>query len=214
MPPKRTTLPENLSPPPSQGSITSMDHHHSPAAGYLPEMPVDAAIASASPQSKRFKENDMPPIPSSPNQSPETPGEQQEPTDLLTSPTTAAVVRAPVLSPSLSTNGGARAAYIAAQQHRVVTCNLSLIPPSKSAATQLYGLTRQYRRPTKNPLDWHHHRYVHPTIRTSGPHVHVGGGQGWRRRSDCMGRYCQPANGHIGYHWKSSQHSRLFHEFL
>lgn len=177
MPQKRTPPAGNPSSPPTPGSNSNVYLHHSPIAGRLQDLPVDSAAASASPQTKRFKENEMPPIPSSPNQSPEASGQLPEATDLLTSQPTAAaggrsmlavspianggnpILPAPIQRP-ISTgqlaatetlashsaaaagegmvvpsspipNGGARAQYAAAQQQRTVTCNLSLIPPSK-----------------------------------------------------------------------------------
>jgi len=176
MPPKRTPIAANQSPPPN--SNANEYHHHSPIAGHLPDLPEDSAAASASPQSKRFKENDMPPIPTSPNQRSDASMHLPVATDLLTSHLPAAadgrsvladspianrgtpILSVPIQSPIPSgqlpvatdppaahlaasagpeavvasspiANGGARAAYAQAQQQRTITCNLSLIPPSK-----------------------------------------------------------------------------------
>lgn len=191
MPPKRTLPSANLSPPPSPGSNFNTDHHHSPIAGLYPDIPLDSATASASPQSKRFKEADMPPIPSSPNQSPESSRQLPEAKDLLTCHPAASTGGATVLASSPTANGGAREAYLATQQQRAVTCNLSLIPPSeREIAPQFIELTLTIRHPTKNPPVRHHHCDVYPTIRTTCPHVHAGCGQGRCCRSHSVGGHC------------------------
>jgi hypothetical protein len=131
MPPKRSVPAELQSPPQMPDSGSNMDHHHSPIDAHHPDLPVDSAAASASPQSKRFKENEMPPIPSSPNESPETSEQIPEATDLLLRQPAAVAGGGKVLASSPTPNTGAREAYHAVQQQRIATCNLSLIPPSK-----------------------------------------------------------------------------------
>ena len=142
MPPKRPTPTDNLSPPPTHRTIIDNEHHHSPLPGHHPDLPADAAVANASPQSKRSKENEMPSLPSilsTPNINPDDTTAQNAVTvqpasaivDLFTSQPSSTTAATAVLVPNATANGGARAAFIAAQQQRTITCNLSLLPLSK-----------------------------------------------------------------------------------
>ena len=141
MPPKRPTPTDNLSPPPTHRTVNDNEHHHSPLPGHHPDLPVDAAVANTSPQSKRSKENDMsslPSIMSTPEINPDDAIAQNAVTtqpelaivDLTSQPSPSTSATA-ILMPNATTNGGARAAFIAAQQQRTITCNLSLLPLSK-----------------------------------------------------------------------------------
>ncbi len=143
MPPKRPcTLTGNLSPPPEQRATTDNEHHHSPLAGHHPDLPADAAVATASPQLKRSKVNEMlilTSINSTPGISPDDETAQNAKATVqppiatsdhfINQPSSTAETT--VLVPNTTAHGGARAAFIAAQQQRTVTCNLSLLPLSK-----------------------------------------------------------------------------------
>jgi hypothetical protein len=138
MPPKRPAPTDNVASPPSHRTASINEHHHSPIAGQHPDMPDDAAVAIASPQTKRNKENENPAALDQISQNSilnDVAGVL--PIDLLTQQPEPAIAVEPAVLPSASVPaaaGGARSAYLAAQQQRTVTCNLSLIPPSKHAS--------------------------------------------------------------------------------
>lgn len=119
-----------------------LEHHLSPIAGHHPDMPPDAAVAVASPQSKRTLENQHPRnslltghhtnntalIDGQMTQGVEA-DEQQHDSQSSTA-SAEATTQAMTAGQAATSNGGARAAYVASQQQRVTTCNLSLLPPS------------------------------------------------------------------------------------
>jgi hypothetical protein len=144
MPSKRPTPTDNMSPPPTHRTAIGNEHHHSPLPGHQPELPADAAVANASPQSKRSKENEMPLLPSInsiPSVSPDDttaqiPATVQTPSttvDLLTLQPSSTTAETTAMVTTTTAGGGARAAFVAAQQQRNVTCNLSLLPLRKCA---------------------------------------------------------------------------------
>jgi hypothetical protein len=144
MPSKRPTLTDNMSPQPTHRTADGNEHHHSPLPGHQPELPADAAVANASPQSKRSKENEMPMPPtinSTPNISPDDETAEMAasvqppsaPVDLLTLQPSSITAVATAMVPTTNAGGGARAAFLTAQQQRNVTCNLSLLPLRKCA---------------------------------------------------------------------------------
>lgn len=132
MPPKRPLQSNNeMSPPPSQRQAADQEHHLSPMAGHHPDIPANAAMAIISPPRRlditNGEENHSPP------NSQSGAGQVARTTDDL--------ANRPISSPqqnpsaidtgrSAIANGGARAAYAAAQQQRIITCNLSNIPTS------------------------------------------------------------------------------------
>jgi hypothetical protein len=223
MPPKRPTPGDNMSPPPSQRSTNTNDHHHSPIAGHHPDMPVDAAIAAASP-SKHRKENENPNEPTTHDRHHQpfivSDGADQQlpaPIDLLTDQPAFAATQASVLPPNAGAqgaSGGARAAYVAAQQQRITTCNLSLIPPSKVTPHRSAIAHNINRCPPKDQADRNHHRDVLTANRATCPHVHAGGRQRWRGRCGSMGGHRQPTHGHSERHWASCQHPWMHDELL
>jgi hypothetical protein len=131
MPPKRPLQSNNdMSPPPSQRQTVDQEHHLSPMAGHHPEIPADAAMAINSPPRRLENTNGE-------NQSPPNSqsgaGQVARTTDVLADrPISSPQQNESATDPSRSAivNGGARAAYAATQQQRVVTCNLSNIPTS------------------------------------------------------------------------------------
>ena len=144
MPPKRPLFTDNLSPPPTQQITAGHDHHLSPAAGHQPDMPADAAVASASPQSKKTRENHNPNVAQSPDGAtigavapPITPNGQPPPAGPELSPSDQSGDSFDSSAPDqiVAGQGGAREAFLASQQQRVITCNLTLIPPSNVAIT-------------------------------------------------------------------------------
>jgi hypothetical protein len=131
MPPKRPLQSSNeMSPPPSQRQTVDQEHHLSPMAGHHPEIPADAAMAINSPPRRMDNtnvENQSPP------NSQSGAGQVANSTDdLADRPISSPQQDASATDPSRSAmvNGGARAAYAASQQQRIITCNLSSIPTS------------------------------------------------------------------------------------
>lgn len=163
MPPKRSFAGETpATPPPTQRLALDTGLHLSPQVGHHPDTPEISAAASASPPSTgssdvdsvhpasasiavvlsdhqaiaaHGKENvvllpmhhsslsdnpsELPPVMNA-----EMPSGNQNLPDAI----------APSAQhPSTTGNAGARAAHHASHQQRVITCNLSLIPPSKSS---------------------------------------------------------------------------------
>ena len=176
-------LTDNQSPPPTQRS--SLEHHHSPMAGHHPDMPADAAVAIASPQGRKSNENAMP-ITNQPceNAAIIVPNGQQPPATAEhppAHPTSAAAAETesqsslPV-SPAAG-NNGARNAYLASQQNRAVTCNLSLLPPSIQSLLlyTIYSPHHICRYQPKNTDFRHRDSDVYSTGRTTCSNVHVGG---------------------------------------
>jgi hypothetical protein len=105
-------------------------------------MPADAAVASISPQSKRIRENQNPNVAQSPERAPpaavappHSPNGQQPYGEPQMPPVNvngdASIPSAPVAV--VAGQGGAREAFHQSQQQRVITCNLTLIPPSNIA---------------------------------------------------------------------------------
>jgi hypothetical protein len=142
MPTKRSAPTDNVQPPAPQRSAPGNDFHLPlSSAGHHNDMPNDAAVASASPPSQDARQNDQLSPTSSHVQLAHAPPATNNSASIDLAPTieenihgrqpAIAVETASALHPSIAGNGGARANYHAAQQQRVVTCNLSLIPPSK-----------------------------------------------------------------------------------
>lgn len=142
MPTKRSTPTDNVQPPEPQRSAPDNDLHLPiSSAGHHNDMPNDAAVASASPPSQIGQ---LPPT-SSPVQLAQSPPATNNSASIDQAPTIEenihgrlpanVAANASALQP-IAGNGGARAQYHAAQQQRVVTCNLSLIPPSKCNKSQ------------------------------------------------------------------------------
>lgn len=125
MPPKRQAPTDDQSPPPAQRPAIPVEHHLSPKAGNQQEIPADAAVATSTPPRVSHNTTDMQPPnanPSAnidPNAAAQNTSAQQDASAIV--PVQVAV-----------TNGGARAAYIATQQLRIITCNLANIPISAS----------------------------------------------------------------------------------
>jgi len=105
-------------------------------------MPTDAAVASTSPQSKRLRENQNPNIaqsperappaadapPPSPNGHPPSDESEMPPANVDGNASSSSAPVAVVTGQS-----GAREAFHQSQQQRIITCNLTLIPPSNIA---------------------------------------------------------------------------------
>jgi hypothetical protein len=138
MPTKRSPPTDNVQPPEPQRSAPDNDLHLPiSSAGHHNDMPNDAAVASASPPSQIGQLSPT----SSPVQLAQSPPATNNSASIDQAPTVEenihgrlpanVAANASALQPSIAGNGGARAQYHAAQQQRVVTCNLSLIPPSK-----------------------------------------------------------------------------------
>jgi hypothetical protein len=171
------------SPPPTQRP--TIEHHHSPIAGQHPDLPGTPARMLA-----------------------ELHGDQSDEADAA--PANASIEIEPSAQQQTTSNGGARAAFLASQQQRNVSCNLSMLPPSTRIITShlifdnhtaiypnnFLHLTLN-RCPPKNPIDRCHHCNVHPTTGTSSANVHVGGRQRWRSRRHCVGRYRESTHGNI-----------------
>lgn len=126
MPPKRPLTDTNSyqSPPPGQRANHGNEHHHSPLPGHHQETPVDAAVAITTPPRNNIRNDDEN---LSPTSGSSLPGEMNGmgTTTALQSPPQAE------MQPVAVVGGGARAAYQASQQQRIITCNLSNIPLSK-----------------------------------------------------------------------------------
>lgn len=124
MPPKRVLQPHNddQSPPPAQRPAIALEHHLSPMPGHHPDIPADAAVAISTPPRRHDQNADL--QSPSENISPNGAG----PIPAVTPAPQAALASEP--AQTIVTNGGARAAYTAAQQQRIITCNLAAIPTS------------------------------------------------------------------------------------
>ena len=103
-----TDSPAQQSPPPSQRP--TFEHHHSPVSGQHPDLPGTPARMLA-----------------------QLDGESSDEAGAATANATAKLLPSAQQQPE--SNGGARAAFMAAQQQRNVTCNLSLLPPSMRKKT-------------------------------------------------------------------------------
>jgi hypothetical protein len=116
MPPKRPLTDANSyqSPPPAHRDTQGNEHHHSPIPGHHPETPADAAVSVTTPP-RNFVRN----------------ADENDETNPMAA--TRAMQRTPQaeMQPVAVVSGGARAAYQASQQQRIITCNLANIPPSK-----------------------------------------------------------------------------------
>ena len=148
MPPKRPLSDSNSyqSPPPGhRNTHNGIDHHHSPLPGHHQETPADAAVATSTPPRTNVRNDDENLSPTnvrSPNQIQDR---SAGAINGISLPATAVIdemnsVSAPtamqsspgaLMQPVAVVSGGARAAYQASQQQRIITCNLSNIPPSK-----------------------------------------------------------------------------------
>ena len=210
MPTKRSLPADHAVPPAPQRSAPDTELHLSPVRGHQPDMPMDAGVASAAPSSPSSSENSMP----SPLPSPIRGGHQTgtasisasteqtpPPPENLATNHEASSLQAVVLQPSIAANGGARAIHQASQQQRVVTCNLSLIPPSECSISTSCSSHHSCRCPTENTHLGHYLGDVYTTIWTARPHVHAGGRQHWSGWRDRVGRNSEPAHGHDRRHW-------------
>jgi hypothetical protein len=186
MPPKRAlpTPTDEHSPPPTQRP--AIEHHLSPVAGHHPDTPADAAVAISTPPRMQDQNADIQP----PH---ETPSGNIGPNGAGPIPAVSPAPQAALaIEPAQSTasNGGARAAYAATQQQRVITCNINAIPTS--TCTHLTPHTSPHERSfmtsarwtaAENSPHWNTHCHVLPTTWTSSQNVHAGCGQ--RRRCWC-----------------------------
>jgi hypothetical protein len=134
--PQKRALPssnDDYSPPPAQRQKLAVEHHLSPIAGRHPETPADAAVAISTPprrQDETIDNQELHGI-ASENICPNVAG--QNDITLHAHPAgSPAQQETPATEPgrSTATNGGARAAYAASQQQRIITCNLTTIPAS------------------------------------------------------------------------------------
>lgn len=147
MPPKRHLHDSNCyqSPPPGhRNTEDGNDHHHSPIPGHHQEAPADAAVAISTPPRQQVRKDDATLSPNS-ERSPElmqaraagaVHGISLPATAVAVEMNSMAAITAMQSSPQAEmqpavVSGGARAAYQASQQQRIITCNLSSIPPSK-----------------------------------------------------------------------------------
>jgi hypothetical protein len=144
MPPKRPLSNHNdyQSPPPGHRPTLANEHHLSPLPGRLPDTPVDAPVAINTPPRiiDCNSETLTPTIGRSPEHIQETPAVVANPNSR---PAAAAEIAMEAGRPEMQNSaavaiesgalggGGARAAYHASQQQRVVTCNLNSIAPSE-----------------------------------------------------------------------------------
>jgi len=150
MPPKRPLTDANAnandyqSPPPGRRNAQGNEHHHSPMPGHHPETPVGAPVAIATPPRINIRDENLAVTGA------HTPDHIQDQTvgaaltirhpatvDAngmpATMATTAAEQSTPqaVMEPIVAIGGGARAAYQAAHQQRIITCNLTSMPISE-----------------------------------------------------------------------------------
>ena len=190
MPPKRPLNDNHSS---NQQSPAAPDHHLSPAANHHPDMPADAAVASASPHSKRTRENQSPEhVPLDADAPPSTPNGQLPPAGPESSPSNQSVDAdfTPAPAPVVAGQGGARDTFHAQQQQRIISCNLSLIPPSTARGD--VHINNHYNHPlyrssAEDTTFRHRHSALHSATGTTCAHVHVGGRQRRCGRCDCMG---------------------------
>ena len=144
MPPKRSLSNHNQchSPPPGQRQTLANDHHLSPIPGRLPEIPTDAPVAINTPPRiiHRTSENLPPTIGLTSEHIQQRPAVGANPSiqpavaaEIHTEAERTAMQNSPVqeMDTGALVGGGARAAYHASQQQRVVTCNLNNIAPSE-----------------------------------------------------------------------------------
>jgi len=144
MPPKRplSNYNECHSPPPGQRQTLANDHHLSPIPGRLPETPTDAPVAINTPPRiiHRTSENLPPTIGLTSEHLQQRPAiganhsiQPAVAAEIHTEAERTAMQNSPVqeMDTGALVGGGARAAYHASQQQRVVTCNLSNIAPSE-----------------------------------------------------------------------------------
>jgi hypothetical protein len=223
MPTKRSLPADHAAPPAPQRSAPDTELHLSPVRGLQPDMPMDAGVASAAPSSPSSSENCMPSPLSSPIRGGHQTGtasisastEQTPPSpENLATNYEASSLQAVVLQPSIAANGGARAIHHAAQQQRVVTCNLSLIPPSECSISASCSSHHNCRCPTENTHLGHYLGDVYTTIWTARPHVHAGWRQHWSGWRDRVGRNSEPAHRHVRRHWSGHQHTWLQYVLL
>jgi hypothetical protein len=150
MPPKRALTNANAdtndyqSPPPGLRNAQGIEHHHSSMPGHHPETPAGAPVAIATPPRSNIRDENLEitgghsPVriqdqtvgAASTIRLPET-GDANG--MICTMATTAVVQGSPqaVIEPVAAIGGGARAAYQASQQQRIITCNLNSIPISE-----------------------------------------------------------------------------------
>ena len=144
MPPKRplSNINDCQSPPPGQQQTLANDHHLSPIPGRLPETPTDAPVAINTPPRiiERNSENLPPTMGHSPEHIQQRPAaganhsiQPAVAAEIHTEAERTAMQNSPVqeMATGALVGGGARAAYHASQQQRVVTCNLNNIAPSE-----------------------------------------------------------------------------------
>jgi hypothetical protein len=150
MPPKRAFTNANAdtndyqSPPPGLRNAQGIEHHHSPMPGHHPETPAGAPVAIATPPRSNIRDENLAVTGA------HTPDRIQDRTvgaaiairqpatgDANGMPSTMATTAAEqsspqaVMEPIVAIGGGARAAYQAAHQQRIITCNLTIIPISE-----------------------------------------------------------------------------------
>lgn len=137
MPPKRQA-PTNIddhSPPPAQRLAIAAEHHLSPRAGHQQEIPEDAPVAISTPPRAPHHAIDMqPPLAITAENTDPNMAAQISPAQQGASPMVPATIAA--------TNGGARAAFAAIQQLRVITCNLASIPASACCHNNMHHKDR------------------------------------------------------------------------
>jgi len=208
MPPKRSQPPATTPPPTNPAVTINDQGYQSPPPAHhihnLPAMPMDA---STSPPSKKINlqqseaavdllgpsptdngnagamvpsptATEMPMDASTSPPSKQINLQQSEAAVDLLGPSPTSNGNAGAMVPSPTANGGARAAFNTAQQQRTITCNLSLLSPSKAMSTRFFNTHKCCCRcsATENTSDRHHYCDVHPTTRATCTPLHVGGG--------------------------------------
>ena len=151
MPPKRPFSNNNdyHSPPPGHRPTLANEHHLSPIHGHHPETPADAPVAITTPprSNNRNYENLSPTIGNSPEHIQERGAVEinfssrpatAAAADVAATEITGAMQNSPevAMEPGAVGAGGARAAYHATQQQRIVTCNLNSMSPSENLLLQ------------------------------------------------------------------------------
>ena len=146
MPPKRPLSNTNdyQSPPPGQRPALANEHHLSPIPGHHQETPADAPVSITTPprNSHRNDENLAPTIGRTPEHNQERIAVEVNPSSRPANAAAAEMASmedsgvmqnspAVVMEPRAVGGSGARAAYHASQQQRIVTCNLNNIAPSE-----------------------------------------------------------------------------------
>ena len=111
-----------VTPTGAQRPAIALEHHLSPMPGHHPDIPADAAVAISTPPRRHDQNADL--QSPSENISPNGAG----PIPAVTPAPQSALATEP--AQTIVSNGGARAAYTATQQQRIITCNLAAIPTS------------------------------------------------------------------------------------